>query len=36
LENDVEGVLEHGIYTQADVVITLNPETLEAVTIERD
>ena len=36
LENDVEGVLAHGIYTQADVVITLNPDTLEAVTIERD
>ena len=36
LENDVEGVIAHGLYMQADSVITVNPETMEAVEIKRD
>lgn len=36
LENDVSGVSAHGIYTQADAVITINPESMEAVIISRD
>lgn len=36
LENDVSGVRAHGIYTQADAVITVNPRNLEVVTLTRD
>jgi len=36
LENDVSSVRAHGIYTQADAVITLNPQNLEVQTLTRD
>jgi len=36
LENEVQGVVAHGLFTQADSVITLNPRTMEAVEIKRE
>ena len=36
LEEEVSGILAHGIYMQGDVVVTMNPETMEAITIARD
>ena len=36
LEEEVSGILAHGIYMQGDVVVTMNPETMEAITITRD